>query len=53
LIKNYDFENVEAGSIGMQSALAFASHRPGLTEKVGIKVRVFEFSYIERHIFTK
>ena len=46
-MKNYDFENVEAGSIGMQSALAFSSHRPGLTEKVGIKVRVFAFSSTE------
>ena len=37
----------------MQSALAFSSHRPGLTEKVGIKVRVFAFTSIEIHIFTK
>ena len=52
-MKNYDFENIEAGSIGMQSALAFSSHRPGLTEKVGIKVRVFAFSSIEIYILLK
>ena len=34
---------LKAGAIGMQSALAFASTRPGLTEKVGIAVGVFAF----------